>query len=1430
MGLFGLARELVTFPVSLAPSVAGLAVDATKFASRRVGELLEPASTPTASHGELTGFDLTHRHRRRWSTGRRAHLELRAVEFSRQQEYLDVISTALGSLDGVESVTPLPGIGRIVVSFDPAAVALEEIERVMDVAEQGIGLAETPFDRARPDHPSDAEPMNAAGIAVVTDAVSLGIAGMGRVLRLPATPVPLDVAALLTVVSYVPWLRDALDRRVHSPATGLVLGMARAVTGGLGQQVSGPAIDLVHRASQVSSVRARQDAWRRLEPLLVDCDEPNLDGRLRREARPGRIPPGPIERTAVPTSVAAFAGAGLGLLLRPNFDQTVSFLVAGAPKATRWGREAYTMHLASLLSSRDILVMDLESLALLDRIDIMVVDGDLISRAKRPRELEPFASDFLTRARTAGTEVWIATDHPERFRRLPVAGVIEPGQAAVTAIREMQQRGHGVAVVGTGDDHALVAADVSLGLRRPGMPVPWNASMIAGESLLDAYVLALAIQTAKRNAAQAARVAIAGTGVAGLTTLGGLRPGGLGRVMGAVNISALIAHLNGMRLAGDAMRRPLPQAVEYPPFHAMAVAEVLARIDSDTMGLTVEEAGLRQAPIPRTPHALEEFLRATGQELVNPLTPILVAGAGLAAAAGTVVDAAAVAGVLGLNALLGGAQRFRADRASTALLERANHPVTVIRDGQPMDVVSRDVVVGDVVHLQAGDVVPADCRIMSASALQADESSLTGESMPAAKRAGRVALDAAVSERESMLYAGTTIASGSADAVVVAVGADTEAFRGIDLDLGTLPETGVEQRLESLTARVSPISVSAGLAIVGTGLARGLEASQVLGSGVGLAVAAVPEGLPLLATAAQQSAARRLSKHGVLVRNARAIEALGRVDVICADKTGTLTVGKIRVAEVAGSDGITSGVGDLSPDRRRVLAVARAATPEAEKNRRLAHPTDRAVIHAIEDASLDWRTEMGGWDPTATLPFEPSRGYHAAIGTSRSRHRLVVKGAPEILLARCTSIRLPDGRTRPLSASRARDVQSILEASALQGLRMLVVADKEVPSGSALTDDDVAELRFLGSIGLADPVRLTSKQAVADLTAAHIRVLMITGDHPATARGVAADLGLSGEDVLTGADIDRMDDAEVAARLAEVDVCARVTPAHKVRIVRALRQSGRVVAMTGDGANDALAIRLADVGIALGTRATEAARSAADLVVVDDSIETIVSAVVEGRSLWLSVRDAISILVGGNLGEIGFTLAGALPSGVAPLNTRQLLLVNLMTDVIPAMAIAVSPPAHKSPRELLIAGPDKSLGKQLDDAIVLRAAATATGAGCGWVAARMTGRRKRASTVALASLVSTELGQTLASSWRSPLVVASSIASFCGLVGVVQTPGISQAFGCTPLGPVGWTQAITSATAATAGSVVVPALLRVSRSGDVHDADDSSNSRSRSGD
>jgi cation-transporting ATPase I len=377
-----------------------------------------------------------------------------------------------------------------------------------------------------------------------------------------------------------------------------------------------------------------------------------------------------------------------------------------------------------------------------------------------------------------------------------------------------------------------------------------------------------------------------------------------------------------------------------------------------------------------------------------------------------------------------------------------------------------------------------------------------------------------------------------------------------------------------------------------------------------------------------------------------------------------------------------------------------------------------------------------------------------------------------------------------------------------RGLRVLAVSERETSPAETLDLSKLEGLTFRGFIAFSDPVRPTSAQAVSDLRAAGVEVVMLTGDHPSTAEAVARDVDLlRGRAVLTGTDLTDLSDDELDRRIKSIGVFARVTPAQKVRVVRALQRAGRVVAMVGDGANDAPAIRLSNVGIAIGEGSTSAARAAADIVLTDERIETLVLAVVEGRAMWASVRDAVSILVGGNLGEIGFTLGAGLVDGRPPLNARQLLLVNLLTDVAPAMAIALRPPSQAAMRSLAEEGPEASLGKALNRDIAARAVVTTLGASSAWVIGRLTGSRANANTIGLLALVGSQLGQTLVSGRFSRPVVITSITSAAVLAGIVQTPGLSHLFGCRPLGPISWATAIGASTAATYAASRFPSLV-----------------------
>ncbi|HEY3498622.1 MAG TPA: cation-transporting P-type ATPase, partial [Polyangiaceae bacterium] len=827
------------------------------------------------------------------------------------------------------------------------------------------------------------------------------------------------------------------------------------------------------------------------------------------------------------------------------------------------------------------------------------------------------------------------------------------------------------------------------------------------------------------------------------------------------------------------------------------------RLETGPDGLERKQALARRRPELAPRSQWVELMEAVGDELFNPLAPLLAAGAGLSAAVGSFGDATMVGGVAALNALVGGVQRHRTERAIRELSRSARRRTMVRRAGQLVELDAEQLVHGDVVVLAAGDVVPADCRILESESLETDSSSLTGESMPV-KKSAAPSFEAAIPDRTSMLYEGTAIAAGRVTAVAVAVGDETEARRGAVTSKRDAARGGVERRLRSLIQLTGPVAIGAGVGLIAAGLARGSKLEDLVGSGVSLAVAAVPEGLPLLATAAQLAAAERLAKRGALVRNARSIEALGRVDVLCLDKTGTLTEGRIEL--IAVTDGtVEQRVPELDAVTLPVLAAGVRAS--AVRGGRSFDPTEQALFRAADRQELRPDYACPGFQRSFELSFEAGRGYHATVGNSEAGLVIDVKGAPEVVLPRCTGLRRA-GQRVPLDATAQAELYARAAELAGRGLRVLAVAERSVSHGDSLDPRRLVGLTLLGFLAFSDPVRETATQAVRELAEAGVRTVMITGDHPRTAEAIAREVGLLGSGgVLSGAELSELGEEQLDRRIRGVTVFARVTPAQKMRIVRALQRSGRVVAMVGDGANDAAAIRLANVGIAVGEQSTTAARAAADIVLTDARLETLVDAVLEGRAMWAAVRDAVSILVGGNLGEIAFTLGAGLVDGRPPLNARQLLLVNLLTDVAPAMAIALRPPGARAPLVLAEEGPDASLGDVLNREIAFRAVITSVGAGAAWTVARFTGTRARASTVSLVALVGTQLGQTLFSGALSRPVIVTGLASSAALAAIIQTPLLSHAFGCRPLGPLGWATAVGASAAATTAGIFLPDLI-----------------------
>lgn len=1034
----------------------------------------------------------------------------------------------------------------------------------------------------------------------------------------------------------------------------------------------------------------------------------------------------------------------------------------------------------------------------------LCLHGRVIALSALQQELDPYAEAVTAAARKLGTLV-VAGRGSGVARRLGVQRVVAGGSRLVASIRDLQAEGAGVLLVSPMNSGALRAADCGVGLLTEDQRPPWNADLLCGPGLESLWLVLEGAALARPVSRRSARLELLGAVAGGLVALSGPARSAVPRSLLPVHLAALAAIGSGAWSGSYVARRDPPLPVDRTPWHALAVEDVLRQLGSARGGLSVEQAQQRLASSrdQRGESRPPGILHATWEELDNPLTPPLATGAGASAAVGAALDAALIASTMMGNAFMSGVQRVATRRALSRLVHTGAVAVRLRRSGADVVTTAGDVVPGDVIALCAGDVVPADCRIMTAAGLEVDESTVTGESLPVSK--GPAPSSArSIADRTSMLWAGTTVAAGTAVAVAVATGRTTESSRSAVIDESQHVRGGVEERLRRMTDVSVPVAAGAAGLLLGIGALRGQLSSSVAAA-VGLTVAAVPEGLPLVANVASLAAARRLAGHGALVRNAGTMEALGRVDVLCFDKTGTLTEGRIRLRRVL-ADPVEEPVQALSHRCRAVLAAALRATPSSDGDGDLPHATDRAVVLGGKDAGVRAADGATGWQVVDELPFEPARGFHAVLGKAGGSHLLAVKGAPEVVLPRCSTYSLRDGERPLLQADRSRTAQEV-DRLARRGYRVLAVAERRASSRPELDESRVGKLTFLGLLALADPVRSVAARAISDLRSAGVRVVMVTGDHPSTAEAIAAELGmLDGGLVVSGADIDSLDEEALVRTVTQASVFARVTPSHKVAIVRALRRSGRVVAMTGDGANDAPAIRLADVGVAVGARSTTAARDAADVVVTDDRIETVIDAIVEGRAMWAAVRDAIAVLLGGNLGEIGFTVLSAAFSPRPVLNARQLLLVNLLTDLLPSMAIAVRPPRRMTPERLLREGPDASLGEGLVRDVAGRAASTLVATTGGWLASRSSGGPTHASTVALASLVGAQLSQSVAAARGDPLVIAATVLSGLALVGIVQNPLTSWFFGCRPLGPVGW---MTAGTASTAAAAMAPAVVRI---------------------
>jgi len=720
--------------------------------------------------------------------------------------------------------------------------------------------------------------------------------------------------------------------------------------------------------------------------------------------------------------------------------------------------------------------------------------------------------------------------------------------------------------------------------------------------------------------------------------------------------------------------------------HARPAGEVVSALSSSPEGLSSEEAVRRLAEIGPNRLAPAPPVPAT-RILVDQLTGVvvllLVAAAVISLLLADLVETAAIVAVLVINTLLGFWTELRARRAMESLAAFDEGRATVVRAGRLEPVPSGEIVPGDILELHAGERVGADARIVAETDLRVDEAALTGESVPVSKRADvTLPPDTPLADRRTMVYKGTAIVAGAGRAVVTATGAKTEIGRIGTLVGGMREErTPLERRLDVLGRQLAWLAIGVAVVVSGLGALQGEPIGLVLELGIALAVAAVPEALPVVATIALAIGLHRMARRQALVRRLPAVEALGSTTVVCTDKTRTLTSGDMTVVEVWAGEGsvrLDQPGGDTRTHdavRPVILAAALASRVQADRDGMGAaatgDPVDRASLEAAVRLGIDRAAWVEAHPQVGEVPFGSERGLQATFHRDGNEVLAFVKGAPHRLLD-MSSRRLAAGGEEPLEATDREAMLAENEALAARGLRVLAVARGRVDGAD---ERSLRDLTFLGFIGLLDPPAPGVRETIDQLGKAGLRTIMLTGDQRHTAQAIGRELGLStGVDaVLDGRDLDRLDAEGLRARVRDVTVFSRISPEHKLRIVDALQSNGEIVAMLGDGINDAPALKRADVGVAMGRRGTDVAREAAAIVLRDDRFETIAAAVEEGRVIYDNIRKFVFYLFSCNLAEVLVLLAAALAGMPLPLLPLQILWLNMVTDTVPALALAMEP-------------------------------------------------------------------------------------------------------------------------------------------------------------
>ncbi len=724
------------------------------------------------------------------------------------------------------------------------------------------------------------------------------------------------------------------------------------------------------------------------------------------------------------------------------------------------------------------------------------------------------------------------------------------------------------------------------------------------------------------------------------------------------------------------------------PWFDQSVPAVLRELNTSAeRGLSADEANKRLAQY--GPNRLEQphhisILALFAEQFASPIVWILLAALAISGFVGEWADFGVIAAIVILNAVLGCIQEYRAEAAIEALHKMLSLKARVLRDGAVREIDAADVVPGDIIVLETGDKIPADARLIEVTNLATQEAALTGESSPVRKNTETVHDRASVADRHNMAFSGTVITNGHAKAVVVGTGMQTEMGKIAKLIKETEHEpTPLQQKLASLSKVLGVLVILIAAVVFGAGVFYGLPPFDMFLAAVALAVAAIPEGLPAIVTVALAIGVQRMAKRNALVRKLPSVETLGACTVICSDKTGTLTHNEMTVKQVyANHETVAVAGSGYSPEGRflkdpehfgmllKIGALNNNAALEQENGawKAIGDPTEAALLVSARKAGIDVAELVRKAPRVKEVEFTSERKIMTTVHKVNGKFLVCTKGAPEVLVKLCTR-QLVNGKIARFSRADAERALAMGETYAGKALRVLAFAYKELAPGSK--DKLEQDLVFAGLQAMIDPPRNEVKEAIDKCKTAGIKVVMITGDHLSTAKAIARELGIEGK-AIAGLDLERLADLETHGE--DIGVYARVDPAHKIKIVEAFQKRGHVVAMTGDGVNDAPALKAADIGIAMGITGTDVAKEASVMVLADDNFASIVRAVEEGRVIFDNIKKFVNYLLSGNTGEV-LTLFTSIILGLPlPLTALMILWVNLVTDGAPALALGVDPP------------------------------------------------------------------------------------------------------------------------------------------------------------